>query len=87
MVEVVSIGTLSSSNVHPRETFRRAITEGSDKVIVAHNHPSGEVDPSDDDLKITKLLLEAGQIINIQLLDHIIFSATKAFSFKENKEI
>ena len=59
MVEVVSVGILSASYVHPRETFRRAIVEGSDKIIVAHNHPSGEVSPSEDDTRTTKLLVIA----------------------------
>ena len=87
MVEVVSVGTLSASYVHPRETFRRAIVEGADKIIVAHNHPSGEVSPSEDDIQTTKLLHEAGGIVNIQMVDHIIFSTRKAFSFRKNKEI
>jgi DNA repair protein RadC len=87
MIEVVSVGTVSSSVVHPRETFRRAIAEGSSSIIIAHNHPSGEVDPSDNDNKVTKLMFEAGKVIGIDLLDHIIFSDNKAFSFKDNKSI
>ena len=62
LVELVSMGTLSASLVHPRETFRRAVMQGSASIIVAHNHPSGEVDPSDEDTKVTKLLFEAGTI-------------------------
>jgi DNA repair protein RadC len=74
MVEVVSIGTLTSALVHPRETYRRAVVEGAASIIIAHNHPSGEADPSDDDLKITKQIFEAGQILGITMLDHIIFT-------------
>src|SRR5512145_1157057 len=73
LVEVVSIGTLNSSLVHPRETFRRAVCQGSASIIVAHNHPSGECEPSDEDTKVTKLLFEAGTILGIKLLDHVIF--------------
>jgi DNA repair protein RadC len=86
MVELVNIGTLSSSLVHPRETFRRAIVEGSASIIVAHNHPSGEVEPSDEDTRITKVLFEAGQILGITMLDHVIFAGNKYFSFRDNKE-
>ena len=86
MVELVSLGTLTSSLVHPRETFRRAIIQGSASIIVAHNHPSGEVDPSDEDTKVTKLLFEAGNVLGIKLEDHIIFAKDKFFTFRENKE-
>jgi DNA repair protein RadC len=86
MVELVNIGTLNSSLVHPRETFRRAIVAGSASIIVAHNHPSGEVEPSDEDTKITKVLFEAGQLLGITMLDHVIFARDRYFSFKENGE-
>jgi DNA repair protein RadC len=86
MVELVSLGTLDSSLVHPRETFRRAIVAGSASIIVAHNHPSGEVEPSDADTKTTKWLLEAGQLLGITLNDHVIFANDKFFSFRENKD-
>jgi DNA repair protein RadC len=86
LVELVSLGTLNASLVHPRETFRRAVMQGSANIIVAHNHPSGEVEPSDEDAKITKVLHEAGNILGITLLDHIIFTNEKLFSFRENRE-
>src|SRR4051794_36460591 len=86
MVELVTIGLLNSSLVHPRETFRRAVIAGSAAIIIAHNHPSGEVDPSDEDTKVTRLMLEAGNILGIAMLDHIIFTKEKYFSFKQNKE-
>src|SRR5687767_13148443 len=85
MVELVSLGTLTSSLVHPRETFRRAVIAGSASIIVGHNHPSGEVEPSDEDTKVTKLLHESGNILGINLFDHIIFTNDKFFSFRENK--
>lgn len=83
MVELVSLGTLTSSLVHPRETFRRAVINGSANIIVAHNHPSGEVDPSDEDTQVTKLLFDAGNILGIKLTDHVIFSKEAFFSFRE----
>jgi len=86
LVELVSLGTLTASLAHPRETFRRAVIAGSASIIVAHNHPSGEVEPSDEDTKTTKLLFEAGNILGIKLLDHVIFTNDKFFSFRQNKE-
>jgi DNA repair protein RadC len=86
MVELVSLGTLNSSLVHPRETFRRAVIAGSATIIVAHNYPSGEVEPSDEDTKVTKLLFESGDLLGITLYDHVIFANDKFFSFRENKE-
>ena len=82
--ELVSLGTLDSSLVHPRETFRRAIMQGSASILVAHNHPSGEVDPSDADTKTTKKLFDAGELLGISMQDHIIFAKDKFFSFKAN---
>lgn len=86
MVEVVFVGTLTSSLVHPRETFRRAIAEGAASIIIAHNHPSGEVDPSDEDTKVTKQMFEAGQVLGITMLDHIVFSKDGFFSFRDNRK-
>jgi DNA repair protein RadC len=84
LVELVSLGTLTASLVHPRETFRRAVIQGSASIIVAHNHPSGEVNPSEEDTKVTKLLFEAGNILGITMLDHVIFSKKIFFSFRDN---
>jgi DNA repair protein RadC len=83
MIELVTLGTLTSSLVHPRETFRRAILQGDASVIVAHNHPSGDPGPSDEDMKVTKLLLDAGKLIGITVLDHIVFSKDKYYSFRD----
>jgi DNA repair protein RadC len=60
------------------------VCQGSAAIIVAHNHPSGEADPSDEDTKVTKLLFEAGTLLGIQLLDHVIFTPDTFFSFKAN---
>lgn len=84
MVELVNIGTLTASLIHPRETFRRAVIRGSASIIVAHNHPSGEVDPSVEDTKVTKLLHEAGNILGIKMLDHVIIAKGRFFSFRDN---
>jgi DNA repair protein RadC len=84
MVELVTVGTVSRSLVHPRETFRRAVITGSTSIIIAHNHPSGDIDPSDEDTKVTKLIFEAGQLLGITMLDHIIFTKDNYFSFKNN---
>src|SRR5512135_813407 len=85
MVELVSIGGLTSAVVHPREAFRRAVIAGSAAIIIGHNHPSGKADPSDEDTKLTRRIFEAGRILGIDMLDHIIFTKEMYFSFKENK--
>jgi DNA repair protein RadC len=89
LVELVAIGTLTHTAVHPRETFRRAVIEGSDSIVVAHNHPTGEVTPSEADIKMTTQLHKAGEILNIPLLDHIIFTPDSGtfFSFQDNKTV
>ncbi|ADO78162.1 JAB domain-containing protein [Halanaerobium praevalens] len=68
----VSIGTLSSSLVSPREVFKRAILQNASAILVGHNHPSFVPEPSSDDIKITKILVKAGKIIGIKVIDHII---------------
>jgi DNA repair protein RadC len=82
-VDVVSIGTLSASLVHPRELFGQAIKRHAAQIIISHNHPSGETDPSEDDLKITKRIVEAGKIMGIEVLDHLIVTTNSYLSFKE----
>lgn len=82
-VDEVSKGTLTASLVHPREVFEVAIKRHSAQIIVAHNHPSGETDPSEDDIRITKRLYEAGKIMGIQLLDHIVLTETNYTSLKD----
>ena len=80
--QIISIGTLNASLVHPREVFEPAIALHAASVIVCHNHPSGDADPSSDDLAITKRLAEAGKILGIGLTDHIISTANEFASFK-----
>jgi len=83
LIDLVSLGILNSSIVHPRETFRRAVIEGSAQIIIAHNHPSGEATPSEDDLTVTKRLVKAGEILGIELIDHLIITLTGFTSMKE----
>jgi DNA repair protein RadC len=85
LVELVAIGTLTDAKIHPRETYRRAVSEGAYSIIIAHNHPSGDPTPSEADMLITKSLRTAGEILQILLLDHIIFTPTRFYSFLEHK--
>ena len=79
----ISEGILNSSLVHPREVFRPAILESAASIILLHNHPSGEVDPSAEDKSITRRLVEAGRLMDIPVLDHIIIGHQQYFSFRE----
>ncbi|KAB7884529.1 RadC family protein [Poseidonibacter ostreae] len=81
--EVISIGTLNQSLVHPREVFSYAIEKRCASIILAHNHPSGTLEPSLSDINITKRLQEAGKILGIDILDHVIFTQSGFYSFKE----
>ena len=83
----ISIGTLNASLVHPREVFKEAITHNASSVILVHNHPSGDPEPSDDDLKITKKLVESGKILSIDVIDHIIIGKNSYYSFKDKELI
>lgn len=80
--EVISIGTLNSSTVHPRELFKNAIKRNAAAVILIHNHPSGDPAPSSEDLAVTGRLVEAGRIIGIEVLDHLIIGDNRFVSFK-----
>ena len=82
--EVVSIGTLTASLVHPREVFVGALLSKSAGVIIAHNHPSGEITPSPEDKETTRRLVKAGEILGVPVLDHLIVGDGKYFSFKES---
>ncbi len=84
-VSKVSIGSLSSSIVHPREAFKEAIAASAATVIFVHNHPSGDVQPSDDDIEITRRLVKAGELLNIEVLDHIIVGDKGFLSMKAKK--
>jgi len=82
--EIISIGTLNSSLVHPREVFAPALEYKAASIILAHNHPSGDLTPSEEDIAITKRLISAGDLLGISLLDHLIVSADNFISFKES---
>ena len=86
-IRVVSIGLIDRSPVHPREVFADALGDRAAAVIVAHNHPSGGVQPSASDLLITAQLKAAGDILGITLLDHIIFDRSSYFSFLEEGKL
>lgn len=85
--ENISIGSLNSSLVHPREVFVRAIKKSASAVILVHNHPSGNAHPSKEDINITKRLIEAGKIVGIEVLDHVIIGDGSYISLKENSII
>ncbi len=82
--EVVSVGTLNSSLIHPREVFKSAIKESANAVILVHNHPSGDPEPSQEDKKITNTLRKAGELLGINVLDHIIIGNERYYSFIDN---
>lgn len=81
--EIISIGSLTANIVHPREVFQPAIEYGAVAVIVAHNHPSGIVEPTGDDIIATKQLVSAGKVLGIDLLDHLIITASTYISMIE----
>lgn len=81
--QTIFIGSLNASIVHPREIFREAVKRSAASIICAHNHPSGNPSPSSEDIDVTKRLLEAGQIIGIDLLDHVIIGDHQFISLKE----
>ena len=81
---IVTVGLLDKSQVHPREVFADVITDRAASVIFAHNHPSGELNPSNSDLKIHEQLTEAAKILGIKVLDHIIVSKREYYSFQES---
>ena len=83
-INTISVGTLNTSLVHPREVFKPAILANSNSIIIFHNHPSGDPSPSRDDLDITKRLVEAGNILGIEVLDHLIIGDNGSYvSLKE----
>lgn len=85
--EVISIGSLNSSVVHPREVFKAAIDNNSASIILIHNHPSGNPEPSNEDISITKKIVESGKIMDIPVFDHIIIAGNKYTSFVEKRLI
>ncbi|AJF62358.1 MAG: DNA replication and repair protein RadC [archaeon GW2011_AR20] len=83
--EGITIGILNSSLIHPREIFKEAIKESANSVILVHNHPSGDPNPSQKDIEITKKIFEAGELLGINVLDHVIIGDESYWSYKENR--
>jgi DNA repair protein RadC len=84
---VLSVGTLDASVAHPRDIFREAALGGASAIIVFHNHPSGDPTPSRDDVELTRRLVAAGEIVGIDVLDHLILAEMRYFSFREAKQL
>ena len=80
--EIISVGILNANLIHPREVFEPAIYHSAAQILIAHNHPSGEIKPSDDDIVVTKRLMEAGKILGIEVADHVIVSQNAFLSLK-----
>jgi len=85
--ETISIGSLNTNIVHPREVFEPAITKHAVSIIIAHNHPSGSTEPSEEDLQITKRLIKSGKLLGIEVVDHLIITGKGFLSFKEKRLI
>lgn len=83
-VFVATVGLVNKTLVHPREIFSDAIQRRGTAIAIAHNHPSGKLDPSEDDVNVTKRILISGDILGIKVLDHIIFSSSSYYSFLEH---
>lgn len=81
---VVTIGLADRSHVHPREVFADVLVDRASAIIIAHNHPAGSLEPSEEDIAVTKQIAQAGQILGISVLDHIIFNHKESFSLIEN---
>jgi len=82
--ETVTIGTLTASLIHPREIYKAAIRESAHSIILVHNHPSGDVQPSNADKQVTSILKKAGDLLQIELLDHVIVGSDDWFSFRDH---
>ncbi len=83
--ELISVGTLDSSLAHPREVFKEAIKESAFAIMLVHNHPSGDPEPSEEDIKITKQIIEAGKVLNIIVLDHVILGKDRYWNWLDSQ--
>ena len=85
-INVVSVGSLTSTAAHPREVFKPAILSNANSIIIAHNHPSGDPSPSEEDTKVTNRLVEGGKLLGIEVLDHIIIGdgTERSFSYQSS---
>lgn len=84
--DIVSLGTLNMSLIHPRETFNAAIKRHAAYIILCHNHPSGDVEPSNEDIQVTERLISAGKIVGIPIVDHLIMTSEKYYSMREQND-
>lgn len=83
--QLVSIGTVNSSLVHPREVFKEAIRKNATNIIIVHNHPSGDPEPSDEDHQITSIMNKAGKLLGIPVLDHVVIGDKRYYSFNDGQ--
>lgn len=86
-VHIVSVGSLNASIVHPREVYKHAIRENAAAILLVHNHPSGETDPSEDDRAITRRLVQVGELVGISVLDHLIVGKESFYSMKQHGDL
>lgn len=84
-LHVASIGNLNSAMVHPREIYRPAIAAAAHCIMIMHNHPSGDLKPSAEDLRVTKRIQEAGELLGIQCLDHLVIASPNYYSFVDGR--
>jgi DNA repair protein RadC len=84
-IETISIGSLNASIVHPREVFKPAIIHSASAIALGHNHPSGDPTPSEEDIAITKRIKEAGMLIGIEVVDHVVVAGTTYVSLREKR--
>ncbi len=83
-ISEITVGILDTSLIHPREVFKEAIQSLASSIILVHNHPSGNPDPSEADIEVTKKMVKTGSIIGIKVLDHVIMAGEEVYSFQEN---
>ena len=83
--ETVSIGSLNASIVHPREVFKPAVVQSAASIVLVHNHPSGDPEPSEEDVSITKRLVQCGELLGIGVLDHVIVASRGVVSFRSRQ--
>lgn len=84
-IETVSIGSLNASIVHPREVFLPAVLHSAASIVLCHNHPSGDPEPSEEDLSITRRLVEVGELLGIGVIDHVVLGARGIVSFRSRQ--
>lgn len=85
--EIISVGSLNTNSIHPREVFEPAVRNLAVQVIIAHNHPSGDPEASEEDIETTKQLIEAGKILGIDIIDHVVVTKDNYFSFRDARLI